>query len=187
MTKIVLHGGETSQGLDDSPDFFREMLFDIEKNKVNILLVYFARPKAQWDDLFMDDMTNFENNTDKECSFLLASLADFEEQLKQSDIVFFKGGDGPLLIETITQYPHFRDLILGKVLGGTSAGANMFSKLFYSMRGKRVIEGLGILNIRLFTHYRDQYTNELNTLESYGSNISETVLLEEGEHKSFRI
>ena len=185
MTKIVLHGGETTYGLDDSPNFFKEMLYDIEKKDLTILLVYFARPESQWSELQEDDTNNFKNNTDKNCTFLTASLSDFQNQLSGADIIFFKGGDGPALIETISRFKNFEGLINGKVVGGTSAGANLFSRYFYSLRGRRVIEGLGILNIKLFTHYRDQYVEEYQDLKNYDDVNMEIVTIEEGNYKVF--
>lgn len=182
MTKIVLHGGETAYGLDDSPDFFREMLYVIEKEELSILLVYFARPGNQWESLSIDDKDNFEKNTNKKCLFTIASLHDFQNQSRNADLIFFKGGDGPLLIDAISQFSNFRDLINGKVLGGTSAGSNLFSRYFYSMRGHRVIEGLGILNIKLFTHFRDQYQQEYLELRNFGDNQLDLVTIPEGKY-----
>jgi hypothetical protein len=182
-TKYLLHGGETASGLKDSPEFFQSLL-DIDKPAINVLLVYFARTSDQWQYLSSEDQEYFISATNKKLNFKIANQNTFEDNTKWADIIYVKGGDGPRLTESLSHYPNLQSLFEGRTVGAISAGANALSEAYYSRKGRRVIEGLGVIPVKVFTHYETNLQPELEELDNFGQPIK-IVTLPEGEFESF--
>ncbi|MFO0703860.1 MAG: Type 1 glutamine amidotransferase-like domain-containing protein [Patescibacteria group bacterium] len=179
MTKYFLHGGEFHGGGGLDTNYFSH-LFQIDKNQINVLAVYFARPLAKWDYLFEEDSRLMKSSTDKSIEIRMASIDSFAEDLEWADVVFYKGGDGPRLTEALSHFGNLREKYEGKNIGGTSAGANAHAKYYYSRIGDRVIKGLGVINFNVFTHYEDKLGIELQKLREVGENL-QIITIPEGE------
>ena len=147
--------------------FFVEILKD-EPNKVNVLLVYFATEENAWEDKFEGGKEWFSRqNTDKEFNFVLATIEDFMEQLKDADVVYLHGGNTALLLKALKKYPEFVNRVGGKTIAGSSAGAYALSKYFISNSQTKLSEGLGLVPVRLRCHYdKEADLNEIKKLES---------------------
>nr|MDA3814968.1 Type 1 glutamine amidotransferase-like domain-containing protein [Patescibacteria group bacterium] len=102
----------------------------------------------------------------------------FSRQVKSANTIYIKGGSDSLLQKKIKAIGNFEELIQGKTIAGASAGANLFSKYYYSTDNCRVEEGLGILQIKLFTHYASNCRTELRELFGYKDDLEITSLLE---------
>jgi hypothetical protein len=179
MTKYVLHGGEVRNSNASTHEFYK-VLSHSDKASLNILCVYFARPEYKWEDLFSEDKEQFEATTNKHLNIKLASEENFDEELDWADVVFFKGGDGPDLTNTLSHYTDLKDKLNSKVVGAISAGVNALCTYYYSKRAERVLEGLGILPFKVFTHYESDLESELHYLERWEENL-ETITIPEGQ------
>ena len=180
MTRYFLHGGEFEDGGGLDPHYFSQLLHFDDKKHVRLLLVYFARPIAKWPYLFEEDKRIIDQCAIDSVDIREATFADFHNELLWADAVFFKGGDGPILTDHLSHYHDLRETFKGKNIGGTSAGVNALSKYYYSQRGHKVIEGLGILNMKVFTHYEERLRDEYADLEQTGEEL-EIVTIPEGE------
>ena len=85
MTGFILHGGHTRYDNEDNKNFFKELLNEFNNPKV--LLVYFARPKAEWNERFDDNKKKFGK-----CRPIIASKKEFKKQIDDSDVIFLSGG-----------------------------------------------------------------------------------------------
>jgi len=179
MTKYVLHGGEKRNGVVDDSDFFSE-LTSIDKPLLNVLLVYFARPEYLWQELSVIDTNLFEGNVEKSIVTKVATVDSFEEDLFWADIIYIKGGDGPILTNVLSRYHDLKSKFDGKVIGAISAGVNALSKYYYSRKGGKVLIGLGILDMKIFTHFEKYLTEELAELEGFGEDVG-VLTISEGE------
>jgi len=72
------------------------------------------------------------------------------------------------------------DLFKGKIIAGDSAGANVLSSAFYSMR-IGVSEGLGLIPIKIICHYIEENKSKLNQIKP----DLETIFLREYEFGVF--
>lgn len=178
MTKYVLGGGEIP-GLVDN-EFF-STLTNINKDPLNVLLVYFAREPFKWLNLMTEDVNHFLTNSEKHLEFKIASFENFIEEITWADVIFFKGGDGPLLTEKLSQFPDLEKKLTNKSIGAMSAGVNALSQSYYSRRGQKVFNGVGVLKAKVFTHYEEDLELELHDLEIWGEDL-EVITIPEGEH-----
>jgi peptidase E len=128
MTKYYLHGGNSSVNSEDNKQFFQQLVQGFEKT-VNFLCVYFAKDREinknwNWDNLFDEDIkqislfcpiTNFD--------FILASenIEKFSDQVKNADIIFFKGGITPSLLKKLKEISDIEILFQNKTIAGSSA------------------------------------------------------------------
>jgi len=185
MTKYILHGGRTSIECEGNRKFFAEITKD-SKEPVKILLVYFARPEAEWNEMFKQDKINFSSNANgKEVELILASenTKEFVEQIKNADAIYMRGGNNPdLLKEKMSQIKNWEELFSGKTIAGSSAGAMILSRYSHSRTDKsQSFEGLGILPIKVIVHYSQGMKNKSEDLENYGDEKMKIYAIPETE------
>ncbi|MFO0704414.1 MAG: Type 1 glutamine amidotransferase-like domain-containing protein [Candidatus Andersenbacteria bacterium] len=167
MTKFILHGGYTSNPVQSNKDFFGEIVRDIP-NGGTVLLVYFARPTQEHEKLFAVDVERIkENSGGKKVKFVMASEANFTEELSRAAAIYMRGGTTRRLLHVLKEHPDFSQLISGKTIAGSSAGAYVLAKHFFSQDTGEVETGLGILRRNVVAHY-DGNQNILKLLKEAG-------------------
>lgn len=181
-TTFILHGGESSRNTQANKSFFTHIVDHVHKNKLDILCVYFARPKHRWEESFEEDRAIFHELCSSKS--LNITMADLEiqvlrRQIQKSDIVFINGGLHGCLKETLNTLGNFPTLIRGKTVVGISAGANILSKYYWSSVAQDIREGLGILPIKLICHYEPTDTAEVQALERYKEKLPLHKITEE--------
>jgi len=171
-TKFILHGGASSRKTPDNEKFYSEIVNSADKDTVNILCVYFARPEHRWDESFYEDKYSFENvDTNKTLKIQMAAYEDFRDQLTNYDVIFINGGFKGHLKETIESVGNFREFIKGKTVVGISAGANILATYYFSQAIDGIIEGTAILPIKVFCHFDENLSSELKKLETYKEHL----------------
>ena len=171
MTKFILHGGYTSIDCENNKNFFLSAVEGLENPKT--LLVYFAREEDTWDERYKEDKGRFKGETK------MASKENFSEEIEEADVIYLRGGDTELLLTELREVD-FKDLIEGKVVAGSSAGAYALVKYFYNNDNTTLKEGLGILNVKVFCHYTDDDKENLENLKNYKEDLK-TYVLRDGE------
>ena len=184
MTKYFLHGGRTSEPGEENRKFTREF-FGVDKDEVNILLVYFARSRVDWAIKSEQDQARIcQENTGKTLNFKIASEIDFLEQTAWADVIYLSGGDGVLIKNALSAYKNITELFSGKTILASSAGVNVLAKYYYDNDYDRIEEGLGLLNIKTLCHFGPgnshgkDYDQKLTELKSYGED-QETLAIPE--------
>ncbi len=183
-TKFILHGGFTPKNEDeDLSDFYKEILKDTPE-KVNILIVPFAKDTERIVPTTIRVTNEFnQNRGQKKLEFKVANEGSFIEQIKSTDIIYFQGGTTLKILEILKRLPSFKDLLTGKIVAGESAGMNVLAKYFFSPSANDVFEGLGILPIKTIPHYKEEYKN---VFKDVGLDL-ESVYLKEYEYKVFLV
>jgi peptidase E len=172
ITKFILHGGNTSQKSKDNDDFFAEILKDLE-SPVKVLIIYFSRKKSEWNKLFKDDSDNFKRVIGgKKIHLVLATknINEFRKQIQDCDALYMRGGETKWLMSQLSKVDDFSEIIKGKVVAGSSAGAYVLSKYYMNSKGE-MGKGLGILSIKTIAHYNKSKKHELEKLKTYGKNL----------------
>jgi len=95
--------------------------------------------------------------------------------------IYIRGGNVFKLLEVLKSYPKFLEVVEEKVIVGSSAGAYVLSKYFYSQEGRGIFDGLGILPIAITCHYKGNQ-EVLELLKEKAEDL-EIVLLNDFEHK----
>jgi len=192
-TKYILAGGYIQKVADGGKAFCEELVRGIEKNPVKILDCVFARPRDSWQETLERDKTLFStfiSNFELE----LAQPDTFTEQVKNSDVIFLRGGFTKPLMELLAKDPQWMKELDGKVLAGTSAGADAIATYYAVLKTHRVGDGLGLLPIKFIPHWKSDYADEevsdidwdqeLEKLKAYKEDL-EIFTLHEGEFKVF--
>jgi peptidase E len=173
MTKFILHGGYTGDPSIHNANFYKEMVASLPP-PVKILTVYFAAPKDKWSELLEDDKKKFfKFNPGLKMEFRLASdnLDTLVNQIRSADTIYIRGGKELLVHEIFKKVKNLAELFEGRVVAGSSAGANVLSKYFYSNNRKKIMEGTGLLPIKCFVHYSDEKADKLEMLKEYGEDL----------------
>lgn len=191
ITKLILHGGRLKLKDERNDSYFRELTKGLEDSNI-LLWVGFARENEE------DKQAAFErekglimSQTKAKIKIIEATEHDFSTQIKQAKAIHITGGSSPKLIDVVNKHPDFIKQLHGKVVGGSSAGAALFSTYYWSGATlKRVNKGLGTLPIRLMVHYGNPEfgatEDTRKKLEKYPDDL-ELVLLEECEWRVFEI
>ncbi len=169
MTKYILHGGATKIDSEENNKFFKEIVADLADYS-RVLLIYFARDEDTWENRLSQEEKKF-NLAAGEKKILLTvatkNIPQLIEDIKDSDAIYICGGDTPKLIDVIKEVPDLKSLLQNKTIAGSSAGAYVLSKYYYSKDLKSIGEGLGILPIKSFCHYFETDEKEVKELEDY--------------------
>lgn len=193
MTKFILHGGGSeawseAERLKNFQSVARLLTSNLQ-SPIKVLLVYFARSSEFWDEKLIEDKANFSKEvTGVDCILEVADTDPvvLEEQIKRSDIIFVRGGNTKRLIEAIQCLPNFSQLLRDKIYFGSSAGAYIIARHYYSNDRHQIEEGLNILPIKCFAHWDESQQKSLDELTKYGEELP-VILLREGEYKIFNL
>lgn len=188
MTKFILHGGYTSTENEWNRSFYAEISKDVSDGGT-VLLIYFSREEEEWERLFVEDKERILKQAgNKKLNIVLATVADFAEQIGQADAFYMRGGDTDKLMTTLEQFPEFKNAIQGKTVAGSSAGAYVVGEYSPRHSVSYIREGLGLAPLRIVCHYQspDLPPNEeaFATLKNTAPEL-ELVLLKDYEWKTF--
>jgi hypothetical protein len=181
MTKYILHGGATRNISKDNKRFFSEITNGLNE-PINILCAYFSKDEEFWLDLFNQDKINFSSVApNKTLNFVLADANQdkFIQQIKDSDVIYFRGGNTEMLKNHLINIKNLENLWQGKVVAGSSAGAYILTKYYFNNDDQKIYSGFNILPIKLIAHYSPEKTEALEKLEKYGENLEVYKIPEE--------
>jgi len=89
------------------------------------------------------------------------------EQLKNADVIYLRGGSTPALKAVLGEIRDLVDLVKGKIVVGSSAGAYVLSKYYYTHERDCIDKGLGILPIKTMCHYVEDRADKLRDLKEF--------------------
>jgi len=192
MTKYIIVGGYVHKAKDEGKAFCEELIKGINKKPIKILDCMFACKKEDWQETIEKDnifFSKFINNFKLE----VANPDNFTEQVKNSDVIYLKGGYTSPLMELLSKDMNWIKELDGKVLAGTSAGADAIAKYYSVLKTNRIGDGLGLLSIKFIPHWMNDYSDEvrdidwdgeLKKIKDYKEDLP-IYTLQEGEFKVF--
>lgn len=193
MIKYILVGGYVHKAKDEGKAFCEELIKGINKKPVKILDCMFARKKEDWQESIDRDNIFFSKFI-KDFELELADPDKFIQQVKNSDVIYLRGGYTSPLMESLSKDMNWIKELDGKVLAGTSAGADVIAKYYTVLKTHRVGDGLGLLPVKFIPHWKSDYSDdevrdinwdeELEKLKSYKEDLP-MYTLTEGEFVVF--
>ncbi len=152
-TTFLLHGGRLRLSDERNDSYFRKLTEGLSDGD-EVLFIGFARR----------DETDRNQVYEREKRFILAqakcsikvSNATYEnllDQIRRAKAIHITGGETDELVEDMQKYPSFVLSLRGKIVGGSSAGACLFSTYYYFDPEQGVLKGLGTLPVKLMVHY----------------------------------
>lgn len=176
MTKYILHGGNTREINSDNDGFFREMTQG-SKGRTLVLLNYFSKISNEVEKFAGQDKGRFlENSENKDLEFEIAQTDKLAEQLARAYVMYMRGGETGRLLEKLSQTPNLQKHFSGKVVAGSSAGVYALAKCYWSKDLGRLGDGLGILNLKAFCHYKREDEASVEQLFHYKEKLPLLVL-----------
>ena len=109
---------------------------------------------------------------------------DLTEYLKIADTIYVDGGNGDLLFYLLQNTKDFAKKVEGKTCSGYSAGANVWSKHYYSNDNQAIITGFGVNSKMTFCHYRNSKISALKQLILFKPEL-EVITLGDNEYQEF--
>lgn len=156
-TKFILVGGYPHKAQDGGKAFAEELVKGCAE-PVKFLDCLFARPRETWEKGHAQDKELFGNNLpSKKLDMIPADPAKFIEQLRWADVIYIRGGSNDALREALNKQQGWVEALEGKTLAGSSAGANMLSKYYWSPDSLKCGDGLGVLPVKVIVHYGSDY------------------------------
>lgn len=193
MIKYILVGGYVHKAKDGGMAFCKELIKGINKKPIKILDCMFARKKEDWQESIDRDNIFFSKFI-KDFELELADPNKFTEQVKNSDVIYLRGGYTSPLMEALSKDTGWIKELDGKVLAGTSAGADAIAKYYTVLKTHRVGDGLGLLPVKFIPHWKSDYSDdevrdinwdeELEKLKEYKEDLP-IYTLAEGEFVVF--
>jgi peptidase E len=142
-----------------------------------VLLNYFARQEGDLEELARQDKEKFLRHTDnKNLKFEIARPEKLKEQLARAKVMYTRGGETLSLLKKLSLTPNLEKYLKGKIIAGSSAGANALCKYFWSSNYKKIYQGLGILNFKIFCHYTPEKEANLAKLIQYKERLPVLIL-----------
>lgn len=172
MTTFILQGGYTSTPTERNKIFYQEIVKRIPENG-KVLFLYFAQDQNTWEELLENDREKFEKTGSRNLELKISNFPEngLIEQINNADCIYIRGGSNDSLREQLEKIDDLKKLIGGKVIVGSSAGANLLSTYFYTNDKERVERGLGVLPIKVFCHYNNTKKAKLRELENHGEKL----------------
>ena len=181
-TKFLLHGGHLSLNDERNNSYFQELTEGLQDGNT-VLFVGFARlVESERQQVFEQDSKRIAVQSKAKVEVVNATHEDFLSQLKEAKAVHITGGMTTELVEDIRHYPEFEELIEGKTVGGSSAGACLLAAYYLTVNTRGVRRGLGLLQIRLKVHADDSEYGDMQTtlklLDEYPKDL-ECIVIDE--------
>lgn len=155
QTRFILVGGGWKYG-NQKAAFWQARMLEQHPGQVKVLICLFSRSPDQWLEQFGRCERLFRENLGSVADYELAQPGAFLEQIQRATIIYLDEGDNVLAEQNLTKYPHLQKRFLGKTIVGSSAGANVLSAAYYSRSLRSVRSGLGILPVKVITHFETQ-------------------------------
>ncbi len=151
-TTFLLHGGMLSIEDERNDSYFRKLTEGLEDGDQVLFIGFARRDEQERNEIYERDKRYILAQTQADISCVNATRENIIDQLRQSKAVHMTGGETPELIQDVLHYPDFLDAVRGKRIGGSSAGACLLSTYYFINDQRGVLEGTGILPIRLRVH-----------------------------------
>lgn len=199
MTKYILAGGEDMAYPAYASSLQRELASGSNK-KLRVLSCFFSSESESWAERadswrkwFSDNLNGLTRSYD------YANEGDFLAKIEKSDLIFFHGGRTQTLIDKIAKYPELQKYLAGKIVIGSSAGANMLSRYYWSPSHQRPGQGRGFVNQNVMVHYGardvagivrtedDWLSEERRLIDFIGAPDAKILHLPEGTFKVFEV
>ncbi len=191
MTKYILVGGYVRNALDGGKGFCQELIKGFEE-PVKILDCLFAEDdNSLWPEKLRKDQELLSLMLpDVDIQWQLAQISTFRQQISWADVIYLRGGSAELLLQNIIkEIPDIQKLMEGKTLAGTSAGADVIATFYYGLDTIQIMEGLGLLPIKVIVHWKSDYNapnidwnKAYQELQDYKQPL-ELITLAEGEFR----
>lgn len=155
-TRYILAGGNDRS----TNEYWLKLSQLTNKRPVKLLSCFFSREGEDINALFNGYVPFFKLAFGKDAECRLATPENLEEQIKNSDVIYFHGGNTSALRKVMDTYPGIEKYWKDKIVIGSSAGAHYLSKTYWTPGRRKVENGSGILPVNIMVHYGSSYGSD---------------------------
>ncbi|HEY6736570.1 MAG TPA: Type 1 glutamine amidotransferase-like domain-containing protein [Candidatus Saccharimonadia bacterium] len=181
-TTFLLHGGRLRLHDERNDSYFHELTRQLSDGDEVLFIGFARRDEADRIEVYEREKQFILAQTKLDIKVINATHENLINQIQSAKTIHITGGETDELVKDMQKYPDFIASIRGKVVGGSSAGACLFSTYYFFSTSNSVLKGLGTLPIRLLVHYGStefRATDEsLELLKAFPAQL-ELVALEE--------
>jgi peptidase E len=154
MKRLILMGGRPWFAADKGKRF-TESLFRYAPKEVKVAFCIFAQPEIDWKET-RDWNTSMFDAFKAERTILYQTMTEtnFAEVSAWADIIYVPGGDTNLLMDRLATCGDIASLWDGKVVAGSSAGADFMCEGFIYLQEKSYGRGLNWVKATMIPHWR---------------------------------
>lgn len=151
MTTYILAGGNDRT----TPGYGEHLQAEISKYvaKSKILSCFYSSPEEAWPEKAAGWENWFRTYFGSDVSYSYARQDIFLAQIDDADVVYLHGGNTQLLFDTLPATDELISHFAGKIVVGSSAGANALSTNYWSSTQARPLRGLGFTKLNIMVHY----------------------------------
>lgn len=188
MTTYILAGGCDG----DYPEYIVQLARVVRMKMADpkILSCGFSSEDVQAEASFPKRKKMFEAGFGESVEIVMATKDTFIEQVRAADVVYLHGGSTNILVDAMREYPNIQEEFAGKIIIGSSAGANYLSSCGFSPSANAVGQSGGIVDVAVVVHYGStgfsgktftpEYWQKAAEAVRDGSGKREVILLPEG-------
>jgi hypothetical protein len=201
MTKYILQSGNVKDYPEKMKKYNEEVFRDFlsggknektENEPVKVLFNFFSQKREDWEVKYENYDNYLKESVDLKVETKMAMPDEFTEQCQWADVVIFAGGDDDLLQYRMSKF-NVPKIWEGKIVTGSSAGADYLSVAFWPYDWREVKDGSGIVPVKFIPHYKFAESMEGDTrgpidwkkayeeLKNYGDKNLPIHALEEGD------
>ena len=157
MIKYILNSGGIRKNPEGGKRFFAEAVKGLGNNP-KVLICCFAQPREDWEKKFDENVKMILNFSEGKFHpvFELAFPLNFEQQIKDSDVIYINGGDDNLVQYWLRKFD-IPKIFEDKVVAANSAGSSLFTKYFWTCDWRQCMDGFGILPIKFLPHFKSNF------------------------------
>jgi len=179
MTTYILAGG----GDRRYPEYIVQLarVIQAEVAQPKILSCWFSNPDDVAEESFPKYKEYFLSHFASGTTFLRADRDNFREQVREADVIYFHGGHTSLLLPAMEKFGDLHEDFVGKIVVGSSAGANYLSSVGYSPRARSGETGSGLTDLVTVVHYGSKGFGELTFTPAFWQEAVKSVCQESGK------
>ncbi len=134
---------------------FTETLFRYFPKEAKVAFCIFAQDESEWDETLKWNTDMFNSYKGQRSIFYRTMTFDnFTEVSAWADVIYVPGGDPELLLRRLASCGDVAKLWDGKVITGSSAGADFMCEGFIYLQNKSYGRGLGWVKATCIPHWR---------------------------------
>lgn len=158
MTKYILAGGCDRL----YPEYFRQLarVIQAEVAQPVILSCWFSMTDEESEARYPEYSEKMKKYFGDSTVITKADRTTFMEQVAGADVVYFHGGHTDILLTAMAGYENISNAFSGKIIVGSSAGANFLSRVGFSPGKAKAVTGAGIVDVVSIVHYISSGFNE---------------------------
>ncbi|HSW79595.1 MAG TPA: Type 1 glutamine amidotransferase-like domain-containing protein [Candidatus Saccharimonadales bacterium] len=152
MKRLILIGGHPGKATDDN--VLSYALRTHPANKVNIAFCNYAHIDTQWKDVEKELIAMFEQfGGGKSLAFKTLSRDNFNEVSEWAGVIYITGGNPAKLKSELDKHEGLDTLWDGKIITGSSAGADIMCEQFVYLQEKTLGDGYGWVRATMIPHW----------------------------------